>query len=152
SALDILGAAIARAGRAGTQCAVAFLDLDRFKDINDTFGHGVGDFVLRDASQRISQVLGSDGVLARWGGDEFVAIVPELSDGAVERLAQQFIFAVAQPFPMDDVDYTITVSVGVATYPRDGAEPGVLIRNADTAMYDAKQDVGFGYAFFSEAL
>jgi len=152
TAHELLSAEIVRARREETRCAVAFLDLDRFKDINDTLGHEVGDDALRDAALRISQVLGPGGTVARWGGDEFIAIVPDARDGVMERLAQRFIAAIAEPFVIDDAEYAITVSVGIAVYPRDGADAGVLIRNADTAMYTAKHDVGRGYAFFSDAL
>jgi diguanylate cyclase (GGDEF)-like protein len=152
TAHEMLEAEIARSHRHGTQCAVVFLDLDRFKDINDTLGHEAGDGVLRAAARRISAVLGTDGTAARWGGDEFIAIVPRARDEAMERLAQRFITAIAEPFVIDDVEYAITVSAGIAVYPRDGVRAGELIRNADTAMYTAKHDVGRGYAFFSDGL
>ena len=150
---ELLSAEIARAESDGSRCAVAFLDLDRFKDINDSLGHDIGDQLLRDVSARLSAVLGDDGVLARWGGDEFVAIVPNVSDAKmVEALAQRFVFAVAEPFPADDLEFAITASVGIALFPADGTDAAVLIRNADTAMYTAKQEFGSGYAFFSDAL
>jgi diguanylate cyclase (GGDEF)-like protein len=153
TAQALLSERLERAAHDGTRCAVAFLDLDRFKDINDTLGHDVGDRMLQDLSRRVSAALGKAGVLARWGGDEFVAIVPDVRGrGMVEALAQSFIFAIAEPFRVDGVDLAVTASVGIAISPRDGAEAGVLIRNADTAMYQAKHELGCGYAFFSDAL
>ena len=144
---------LARARTDGSQCAVAFLDLDRFKDINDTLGHDVGDEVLRDVSRRFSMVLPANAVLARWGGDEFVVIVPAVRDrAAVEALAHDLVGAVAEPFYADELELVVTVSVGIALCPDHGTDAGVLIRNADTAMYKAKQDLGCGYAFFSEEL
>jgi diguanylate cyclase (GGDEF)-like protein/PAS domain S-box-containing protein len=150
---QLLADEIARVRRDGSQCAVAFLDLDRFKDINDTLGHDVGDQVLRDVSSRFAMVLPVDGVLARWGGDEFVMIMPSVRDrAAVEALAHDLVSAVAEPFHADDLELTITVSVGVALCPAHGTDAGVLIRNADTAMYKAKQELGCGYTLFSEEL
>ncbi len=149
----LLTAEIERAKQSGSQCAVAFLDLDRFKDINDTLGHNVGDQLLQELSRRVSTVLGDGGVVGRWGGDEFVAIIPGVHDYAdVEELARKFIRTISEPLAIDELELAISASVGVAMYPRDGIEAGVLIRNADTAMYKAKQDLGCGYAFFSDEL
>ncbi|HWT06654.1 MAG TPA: diguanylate cyclase, partial [Xanthomonadales bacterium] len=150
----LLTAEINRAKHMDSQCAVAFLDLDRFKDINDTLGHNVGDQLLQELSRRVSTVLGPGGVVGRWGGDEFVAIVPGVHDYAdVEELARKFIRTISEPLSIDDLEFAISASVGIAMYPRDGIEAGVLIRNADTAMYKAKQDLGCGgYAFFSDEL
>ncbi len=150
---NLLAAELIRAQENGSHCAVAFLDLDRFKDINDTLGHTIGDHLLQELSGRVAAVLGAAGVVGRWGGDEFVAIVPNVRDYAdVEALAQRFIRTVSEPLRIYDVELAISASVGVAMYPRDGAEAGALIRNADTAMYKAKQQLGCGYAFFSDEL
>jgi diguanylate cyclase (GGDEF)-like protein len=150
---EALTSEIARAALDGSTCAVAFVDLDRFKDVNDTLGHDVGDRVLREVGERLAGVLGTAGVLARWGGDEFVAIVPAVRDRAdVEQLAQRFIAAIAKPFDAEDIELVITASVGIAFYPQDGTDAGVLIRNADTTMYKAKHDFGSGHACFSDAL
>ena len=149
----LLSDAIERAERDGSACAVAFVDLDRFKDVNDTLGHDIGDRLLRDISRRLAWVLGTDGVLARWGGDEFVVIVPNArSDEQVAALAMRLVHAAGEPFAVDDLELAVTASVGIAVSPRDGDDAGVLIRNADTAMYKAKQELGCGYAFFSDAL
>jgi diguanylate cyclase (GGDEF)-like protein len=153
TAQELLAIEIARAEQSGTRCAVAFLDLDRFKDINDTLGHDIGDQLLRDVSNRVTAVLGEEGVLARWGGDEFVAIIPNVGGlRPVELLAQRLVAAIGEPFPADDLEFAITASVGIAVSPDDGTDASVLIRNADTAMYAAKQELGCGYAFFSDAL
>ncbi|MEA2721522.1 MAG: hypothetical protein QOJ39_3386 [Candidatus Eremiobacteraeota bacterium] len=150
---QLLADVIARLQRDGSRCAVAFLDLDRFKDINDTLGHEVGDKLLRDVSRRFSAVLPANGVLARWGGDEFIVILPDVPDrDAVERTAQAIVFAAAEPFCVDALELAITVSVGIAECPAHGTDAGVLIRNADAAMYKAKQELGCGYAFFSDEL
>jgi diguanylate cyclase (GGDEF)-like protein/PAS domain S-box-containing protein len=150
---ELLSAEIDRAEHHASQCAVAFLDLDRFKDINDTLGHNVGDQLLQELSRRIAVVLGTAGVVGRWGGDEFVAIVPGVRDYAdVEILAQNFIRTISEPLCIDELELAISASVGIAMYPRDGSRAEVLIRNADTAMYKAKQQLGCGYAFFSDEL
>jgi len=147
---QMLADEIARVRRDGSQCAVAFLDLDRFKDINDTLGHDIGDMLLRDVSRRFSMVLPVDGVLARWGGDEFLMILPSVRDrAAVEELAQDLVGAVAAPFYVDELELAITVSVGIALCPAHGTDASELIRNADTAMYKAKQELGCGYTLFS---
>jgi len=150
---ELLAEELARAAKDGSRCAVAFLDLDRFKDVNDTLGHDVGDRVLQELSRRVTVELGNAGVLGRWGGDEFVAIVPVVRDrAALEELAARLILAIAAPFSVEGVDFAVTASVGIAISPRDGAEAGVVIRNADTAMYQAKHELGSGFAFFSDAL
>ena len=150
---DLLAGELVRAQASGSQCAVAFLDLDRFKDINDTLGHNIGDHLLQELAGRIAAVLGTAGVVGRWGGDEFVAIVPGVHDYAdVEALAQSFIRTISEPLLIYDMELAISASVGIAMYPRDGTRAEVLIRNADTAMYKAKQQLGCGYAFFSDEL
>jgi diguanylate cyclase (GGDEF)-like protein/PAS domain S-box-containing protein len=150
---QLLADEIARAAHDDARCAVAFVDLDRFKDVNDTLGHEIGDRVLRDLSRRVADAIGAAGVLARWGGDEFIVIVPRAHDDEiVEMLARSFLHTIAEPFSIDGMELAISASVGIAMYPRDGTEPGVLIRNADTAMYKAKHDLGSGVAFFSDEL
>ncbi len=150
---ELLAEELTRAETDGSRCAVAFLDLDRFKDVNDTLGHDAGDHVLRELSRRVTAELGAAGVLGRWGGDEFVAILPAVRDrAALEQVATRFIVTIAKPFSVDGLDVAVTASVGIAISPRDGAEAGVLIRNADTAMYQAKHELGCGFAFFSDAL
>ena len=150
---ELLADEVGYAGTTGSRCAVAFVDLDRFKDINDTLGHEVGDRVLRALSDRVVKVLNGAGVLARWGGDEFIVIIPNaLDDEVVELLARTLIYTIAEPFNVDGLELAVSASVGIAVYPRDGAEPSVLIRNADTAMYKAKQDLGSGVAFFNDEL
>ena len=123
---NMLAGELIRAESSGSQCAVAFLDLDRFKDINDTLGHNIGDQLLQELSGRISAVLGAAGVVGRWGGDEFVAIVPGVHDYAdVEALAQSFIRTISEPILIDDMELAISASVGIAMYPRDGSQADV---------------------------
>ncbi len=134
------------------QCAIFFLDLDRFKDINDSLGHAVGDLLLRAAADRLRMMLPEGAVLARWGGDEFLMLVRDTDRSQIERQAHQLIRAIAEPFSIDEYELVITASVGIARAPLDGTDPGVLIRNADTAMYHAKEGTSQAYAFFERSM
>ncbi len=133
--------------------AVLFLDLDRFKDINDTLGHALGDALLRSVSIRFSAVLPPGSTLSRWGGDEFVVLLPAIrDDDEAAEVARAMIRTIAEPFFIDEFELLIAVSVGIAIYPNDGPDATVLIRNADTAMYHAKEREGLRYAFFEAAM
>jgi len=139
---DRLQVAIASAHRHGQQLAIMFLDLDLFKRINDSLGHGVGDQVLIETAARISHCIREGDTVARLGGDEFTILLPEiehLEDAA--KLAERLITQVKQPFMIDDHELYVTTSIGIAVYPDDGDSVETLIKNADTAMYRAK-DLG----------
>jgi diguanylate cyclase (GGDEF)-like protein len=133
----------------GRRCAVMFLDLDRFKDINDSLGHSVGDLLLKEVAARIRSLLPVGTLVARWGGDEFVAVLDEAQDdAAIERTCRRLVHGLSTPFAVDAYEFAVTASIGVAVFPVHGDDPEVLIRNADTAMYDAKERPGQHYAFF----
>ncbi|MGE5514544.1 MAG: EAL domain-containing protein [Bacteroidota bacterium] len=139
---DRLQVAIANAHRHSQSLAIMFLDLDLFKRINDTLGHGVGDLVLVETSKRLGQCVREGDTVARLGGDEFVILLPELDhleDAA--KLAERVISYVKAPFVIDEHELYVTTSVGIAVYPDDGSTVEQLIKNADTAMYRAK-DLG----------
>ncbi|HLO75790.1 MAG TPA: EAL domain-containing protein [Magnetospirillum sp.] len=139
---DRLQVAIANAHRHGQNLAIMFLDLDLFKRINDTLGHGVGDMVLIETARRLGQCVREGDTVARLGGDEFVILLPELDhleDAA--KLAERVINNVKAPFVIDEHELYVTTSVGIAVYPDDGQSCEQLIKNADTAMYRAK-DLG----------
>jgi diguanylate cyclase (GGDEF)-like protein len=121
--------------------AVMLLDLDRFKEINDTLGHHYGDELLRDLGPRLAETIGEEGLVARLGGDEF-AVLPGETTGDPERLegiARQLIACVQQPVLVDEMALEVGVSIGVARFPRDGEDPHSLLRSADVAMYAAKE-------------
>ncbi len=138
--LDRLGIGIAAAHRHGTGLAVMFLDLDLFKRINDTLGHDAGDRVLEETARRLSACVGEGDTVSRMGGDEFVIVLPDLTDPAdAAKLAGRAIAAIREPIDVDGRPVFVTTSVGIAVYPDDGTDADTLIKRADVAMYQAKQ-------------
>ncbi|HSC02298.1 MAG TPA: EAL domain-containing protein, partial [Solirubrobacteraceae bacterium] len=121
--------------------AVMLLDLDRFKEVNDTLGHHYGDELLRDLGPRLAEAVGPEGLVARLGGDEFAVLPAEATGDAdeLEAIAQRLITCVQQPVLVDEMTLEVGVSIGVARFPRDGDDPHSLLRSADVAMYAAKE-------------
>jgi diguanylate cyclase (GGDEF)-like protein/PAS domain S-box-containing protein len=148
--LDRLGQALTRAARRGTLVGVMLLDLDRFKEINDTLGHSAGDTVLKEVAVRIKHMLRDSDTVARLGGDEF-CVVLEDCDGrdkvaiAAAKLGKVF----NQPITAEGQEIFSAASIGLAVYPNDGSTIEDLIKHADIAMYDAKREGGNGYRFYS---
>jgi diguanylate cyclase (GGDEF)-like protein/PAS domain S-box-containing protein len=141
--------AIAAAARAQGRAAVMFIDLDRFKNINDMLGHGVGDQLLVQAAKRLSACARADDVVARLGGDEFALVLPALDgDGVAAGIAARVIEALAQPFYLEGQQLFVSASVGIATYPENGRDAETLLKNADTAMYGAKNGGRNNYQFY----
>jgi diguanylate cyclase (GGDEF)-like protein len=135
------------------QLAVLFLDLDHFKNINDTLGHEAGDQLLVEVAKRFRRCVRDGDTVARLGGDEFVAILPELQDERYAAIvASKVIAAVAKPFVLNGQDFLVTASIGISIFPRDGPNARTLKKNADTAMYKAKEEGKNGFQFFSEQL
>ncbi|WP_043743581.1 EAL domain-containing protein [Paramagnetospirillum magneticum] len=150
---DRLQIAIANAHRHGQQLAIMFLDLDLFKRINDSLGHGVGDQVLVETAARISHCVREGDTVARLGGDEFTVLLPELDHlEDVAKLAERVIAHVKQPFLVDDNELYVTTSIGIAVYPEDGTTVEALIKNADTAMYRAKDLGRNSYQLYTAAM
>jgi len=130
---------IRKAGRAGQQMALLFIDLDRFKEINDTLGHDAGDILLVETAHRISGCIRESDSVARFGGDEFTVILLEVEDtGNVERATQCILGKLAEPFQLRDEVVYISASIGITMYPNDAANVEDLLKNADQAMYVAK--------------
>ncbi|MEY4269174.1 MAG: hypothetical protein RLZZ58_390, partial [Pseudomonadota bacterium] len=120
-------------------CGLLLLDLDRFKNVNDTLGHPMGDALLKIVAQRLSRVVGAKGQVGRLGGDEFTVIIPDVNDRAnLAELADAIINRLSLPYVIDDCSIQIGASVGVAIAPTDGNDPDDLTRNADLALYAAK--------------
>jgi diguanylate cyclase (GGDEF)-like protein len=150
---DRVGQAIALAQRHNTKVAVLFLDLDGFKHINDSLGHPIGDRLLQSIAKRLVACVRGTDTVSRQGGDEFVALLSELhrpEDAAV--LARKMLEAVAQAHSIDRHDLHITTSIGISIYPGDGRDAETLIKNADTAMYQAKENGRHIYKFFTPAM
>ena len=140
---------LTRCSRTGTDGVLLLLDLDRFKDVNDTLGHAAGDELLAKIANSISRVLSNGHFLARLGGDEFAVIVPQYGDrAAIERLAGDVIASVSGPITLERGEVTIGTSIGIVLIPGDGASSEDLLRNADLALYRAKEDGRGRFAFF----
>jgi diguanylate cyclase (GGDEF)-like protein/PAS domain S-box-containing protein len=141
---------IAHAHSEGKQLALLFVDLDRFKTVNDTLGHGAGDQLLMTATQRVRQQLDGNEIIARPGGDEFTILMQDSpGSGSAARLADRVIRALSQPFSIDGQEMFVTASVGVACYPSDGKDAATLLKNADVAMYRAKERGRNTFQFFT---
>jgi diguanylate cyclase (GGDEF)-like protein len=148
---DRIRRALAKSRRDGTHTAVLFLDLDRFKLINDTLGHDTGDQLLTRVAERLSKVLRETETVARLGGDEFIIVIPDVADvESVALVAQKVLAVVAEPELIDKRPLHVTPSIGISIYPQDGADVHSLLRSADTAMYHAKERGRNNFQFFTE--
>ncbi|HEY9907165.1 MAG TPA: EAL domain-containing protein, partial [Thermosynechococcaceae cyanobacterium] len=132
---------------------VAFLDLDRFKAINDTLGHAVGDRLLQQVSDRLQSCLRSCDVIARWGGDEFTMLLPHLTCAEeISNISQRILDQLATPFYLNGHELYVTASLGIALSPYDGEDAEALMRNADSAMYQVKQQGKNNYQLYFEGM
>ncbi len=132
--------------------ALLFLDVDRFKDINDTLGHALGDRFLQLIGERLVLLVKNRGIVARLGGDEFVVLAPCAGDGEVHELAEELLATADQPYRIEGYEQFITTSIGISVYPDHGRNDQALIKNADIAMYHAKEQGRNAYFFYDEAL
>jgi diguanylate cyclase (GGDEF)-like protein len=141
--------AIEAAGAGGARAAVMFIDLDRFKSVNDMLGHSAGDELLAQAGRRLRDCVGSADVVARLGGDEFAVVLPQFASTAdAEHIAQRIVAALAEPFLLQGQQLFVSASVGIAAWPEDGSDAAALLRSADTAMYSAKHNGRNNYRFY----
>ncbi len=136
---DHMELALAQSQRTGSKLAVLFLDLDRFKLVNDTMGHGVGDEVLRQVATRLRGCVRAGDTVARVGGDEFVLLLASVEKEHVAPLARKMLDAVAAPLVADSQRLSMTTSIGISLFPEDGSDADALLRNADIALYRAKE-------------
>lgn len=151
--LERLHQTLAQAQRDREKVNLIFLDLDNFKDVNDTQGHDVGDKLLRAVAERLSACMRDSDVLARLGGDEFVVVCPSVtSQESVATVVQRIMAIFSEPFEVEDRQIYTSASIGIAVYPDDSLDASTLFRCADTAMYQAKNDGRAQFRFFSADL
>ncbi|MCP4457683.1 MAG: diguanylate cyclase, partial [Cytophagales bacterium] len=141
---------IAQSKRNDEKLAIVFLDLDRFKYINDTLGHAVGDQLLQDVAKRLSDCARKSDTIARLGGDEFTLILSDISTSrGAAIVAQKILKSLTEPFFLLNGEYTIGASIGICLYPSNGVSAEELVKNADIAMYQAKHNGKNNYQFFT---
>jgi len=148
---DRWGIALAQSQRNQQKVGIAMLDLDNFKKVNDTLGHDVGDLLLQAAAKRLSAALRKGDTVARFGGDEYILIIPDLKtiEDAIP-VAQKIVDSFRKPFLIGTQQLFVTTSIGIAVYPNDGTEGDILLKNADKAMYQAKQTGRNRYKLYTE--
>ncbi len=150
---DRLQIAIANAHRNGHPLAVMFLDLDRFKNINDTLGHAIGDLLLQGVAQRVATCLRESDTISRWGGDEFTVILPQLSDPEdASKAAQRILESLRPAFYLEGHELYIGGSMGISLYPRDGDDALTLLKHADAALYHVKEQGRNGYQVYTSEI
>lgn len=150
---DRLEHAISHGRREKHKLAVLFLDLDRFKQVNDSLGHDIGDLLLIAVAERITKILREDDTFARLGGDEFVVIIEDVTDiSQLVYVASRIIEELTTPFSLIDYDVSTSTSIGITLFPEDGETSQVLLKNADTAMYHAKAEGRNNFQFYTQSM
>ena len=147
-----LNLALEAAKRNDSKIAVLYMDLDRFKLINDTLGHNVGDELLQNVAGRITECLNKQATVSRQGGDEFTIILSGLTHEELEQAIQDILYAFSKPFVLQEYQLYVTPSIGISVYPSCGDSADILIKNADTAMYRAKEKGKNTYQFFNATM
>lgn len=147
---DRIKQSISLADRQQSLCALLFIDLNRFKQINDNYGHEVGDALLRDCAARLTNAVRETDTVARIGGDEFIVVSPLTTDPThAGILAEKLIAALTRPFLIMDHRCEIGASIGISIFPYDGSDVATLLRKADSAMYLAKKQQASAYAYYA---
>lgn len=150
---DRLHIALAHAKRNGEQLAVLFLDLDRFKTINDSLGHHVGDFILQEVAERLQLCIRDEDTLCRMSADEFIIVLTDVEKSSnVTRIISRMVSTLSMPFIVENAELRVTSSMGISFYPHNGHTPEVLVKHAELAMYHAKENGRNNYQFFTESL
>lgn len=151
--LDEIRAAIKTAIKTSTMMAVIYLDLDRFKLINDSISHAAGDLLLQEVADRLRHVIRTTDTASRIGGDEFIIVLPHIrTPDNVAKLCEKILDVLKEPVHLNERDIMISASLGISIYPTDGRTTEVLVRNADAAMYAAKESGGSKYQFYSQKM
>ncbi|EKS70322.1 MULTISPECIES: bifunctional diguanylate cyclase/phosphodiesterase [unclassified Caballeronia] len=145
---ESLESAILRAKTTGKQVWLFFLDLDRFKEVNDSLGHRVGDALLKLVANRLRGLVRPSDLVARYGGDEFIMVIERSGAHEVVSLLEQIVAAMEEPFDLEERELYVEASIGISSYPKDGLDSDTLLRNADAAMYSAKASGRNGYQFY----
>ncbi|MEW5754749.1 MAG: EAL domain-containing protein [Pseudomonadota bacterium] len=150
---DRLKQAITEANRTGALVAVLFIDLDRFKHVNDALGHSTGDALLKAVGERLTAIERQSDTIVRLGGDEFVIVLEDLrKEERAIAVAQRVLRALAEPFVIDKHEFWLGGSIGISLYPRDGSNGETLLKNADRAMYRAKEEGGNNFKFYAQEM
>jgi len=150
---DRLAQEVKKSNRAGLKMALLFVDLDKFKEVNDTLGHSIGDIMLMETSRRISECVRSTDIVARLGGDEFTVALAELVDvNSVERIVEHILQKLAEPFQLGDNVAYVSASIGITLYPNDATDVEELLKNADQAMYMAKNKGRNRFCYFTPSM
>jgi len=137
--LDIVSQSIEEAKQTKKGLAVMYLDMDHFKDVNDTLGHDIGDQLLKRFAKRLKENIGANAVPCRIGGDEFLVLFKDIKKRAdIEKLVRRLYKNIQEPYKIKEHEIKVTISIGIAVYPADGTTPKELIRRADQALYEAK--------------
>ena len=143
---------MAMSRRRAQTLALLFVDLDRFKPINDSLGHQVGDLVLKEVGARMQEAVRETDTVARIGGDEFVVILEEVGGKeAIVRVTQNILTSLQRPIAVEEHEFVVTASIGITLYPRDARDADGLLHGADLAMYEAKQEGGNRFLFYCDA-
>jgi len=141
--------AISLAKRSSSTLALMFLDLDNFKDINDTLGHSFGDILLIELAKRLQLTLREEDTVSRLGGDEFILLLPDIDAHGAAQVAEKLLRNISRPYQSDHTELNMTASIGIALYPDDGQDLETLSKRADSAMYRVKQEGRHGFHFFT---
>ncbi len=148
---DRLDQTLKYATRHNKKIAILFIDLDNFKKINDSLGHSVGDIILQESAQRLNRCIRETDTVARLGGDEFTVIINDIKDNdIVTDIATKIILALQEKFLIQGHDLYVTTSIGISIYPDDATTPEELLKNADAAMYKAKEGGRNTYRYYTE--
>jgi diguanylate cyclase (GGDEF)-like protein/PAS domain S-box-containing protein len=150
SFLEHLELGLKRATRNGTGIALLFIDLDNFKLVNDSFGHAVGDDLLKAVGSRLHAAVRANDVVARQGGDEFLILLTDVASPASEVVASKVRSALREPFVVDEIEIQVSASIGIGLYPVDADDAEALLKHADTAMYSVKKTGRDGYARYGD--
>jgi len=150
--MDRLDHAISSANRSNSSVSLLFIDLDHFKNVNDTLGHHIGDELLVEVANRMSGLLRTEDTLARQGGDEFIVVLPGVGETGASHVAEKIVNQISNRIKIGSYELFVTPSIGVAVYPQDGKDVASLLRSADAAMYQAKEDGRNTYRFFTQIM